>query len=282
MNLQKNILVPVDFSDNSRSALDYAINIGRLANCKIHLINAYQKDESFYLDEPQNFQRVLNKDLKEQAILKLKEFTSHYLLDGTFSDFEYAANEGKVKEVIINAAKAVNPDFIIMGTSGTGNNVRYGSVAQEIVTASEYPVLVIPPQNKFSGIKKVIYATDCNYSDTIAIQTISELVRPYQGEIILVHIADEDPEAAQITFNKFKKVIEEEFPNENINFQVFSRKNIIETLELLVQTHNADMLSMTTQKRNGFFEKLFNPSITEEIALYTTVPLFAFVKKLPA
>jgi nucleotide-binding universal stress UspA family protein len=278
MKTYKSILIPVDFSDNSIAALGYALSIARLFKSKIYLLHAYQQEQNFFQDEPQNFLRVLNKDLKENTIQRLKEFASHYLLTGAFGEFEYIATEGKITDAILSAANIYDVDFIVMGTSGTGKSLRYGTIAQEVVTASKYPVLVIPPQKKFSGFNKIIYATDCNYSDTSAIKFLCELVKPYQGEVILVHIADENPESAQITFSKFRKFIEEEFPAENISFQVFSRKKISETLEILSQTHNADMLSMTSQKRNNFFAKIFNPSLTEEMALYTNVPLFAFAK----
>jgi nucleotide-binding universal stress UspA family protein len=278
----KNILVPIDFSNNSLAALQYASEFLKPYGANIHLLHAYQLEQRFYEDEPQNFLRILTKDLKVKYTEKLQQFAAKFLLNENQGGFNYIAMEGNITPSIMEAAKEVDADLIIMGTSGIGNNLFYGSTAREIVSEAAKPVLVIPPGTVFTGLHKIIYATDYNFSDLNAIGTLANLIAPFDGELLLVHISDKNPEEEASELAKFKKLIESRVEGINISFQNLHRKNITETIELLAETHNADMVSMTTQKRNSFMDKVFNKSLTKEMALYSRVPLFAFVKQMPA
>lgn len=63
----------------------------------------------------------------------------------------------------------------------------------------------------------------------------------------------------------------------NIFFHEISGKNTEAVIEKFISDQNADLLAMFTRKRK-FFERLFNPSLTESLSFNITIPLLAYKK----
>ncbi|MBA3900298.1 MAG: universal stress protein [Bacteroidetes bacterium] len=278
------ILVPIDFSDNSLAAIDYAVEIAIILDSKITLLHCFQHETPLYNHDTQNFVRTLNKSLILEHTEKLEQLISKYILQEKQPEFEIVVKEGSLNSIIKDNVEALSPDFIVMGTKGITNKNfgGMGSNTKAVIDLGLAPVIVIPENSEFKGLKKAIYATDFNYSDLAGIKFLVNLAKPVNGELILVHLIKADErDVAQIEANKFSRMLNEHVKYEHISLQLIDRKDIIDTLGLLAKTHQANLISMTTRKRKGFFDKVFEKSLTQDMAMFTSVPLLAFVKEIP-
>ena len=151
----KKILVPIDGSANSNTALEYGIYIARKMEASLtglHVIdvNLIQgpmlTDISGAVGMPpyEGFFDAIEKSLQEKADFILKEFQERCQKAGV--KYEVRKEIGKVSAIIIEEAK--NADLILMAKKGEHFHLKegglLGSVAEAVVRNSGKPVLITP------------------------------------------------------------------------------------------------------------------------------------------
>ncbi len=138
----KTILVPLDFSSFSRQALASAISLAQKFGAKIVLLHVYQPvayPESFAISPAcAALEARLHDEFKDMAgPLKLNQ-------DAPVS-VETLVCIGRPFEEIVNAARSVYADIIVIATHGhTGlKHVLLGSTTELVVRHADCPVLVL-------------------------------------------------------------------------------------------------------------------------------------------
>ncbi len=132
------VIVPVDFTDHSRRALDLASTL-LSKNGKLILVHvvATPIHPSFYAGGvTRMFQ--LDPDLPNRIKANLKEWLGD--LPG-----EVVAAEGEVHSEVMKVGKEKDAQLVVMGTRGLGGVEHFlvGSVTEKIVRLSKIPVLTV-------------------------------------------------------------------------------------------------------------------------------------------
>ena len=141
--LPKNILVPTDLSEGAEEALDYACELARQFGATIHLLNVIAIPAlgvpelgvamaSTVIDSLIKDNQAALEALAQKKCVKAK--MGQHLL-----------RTGDARDVIIQTAKDLGADLIVMGTHGRRGVTRalLGSVAESVVRMSPCPVLTI-------------------------------------------------------------------------------------------------------------------------------------------
>ena len=144
MELIKNILVPIDFSDYSKNALRYAVQFAKQFKAKMYLI--YVVEPMIY---PADFSMgqvaipSMDSDLQNRADEELKSIAKNFIESSIKS--ETIIRTGKPFVEINETAKEVDADLIIMRTHGhTGvEHLLFGSTAEKVVRKAPCPVLTL-------------------------------------------------------------------------------------------------------------------------------------------
>ena len=142
------ILCPVDFSDHSKRALEYAAFIA-IANhatlILLHVIEHMHNHDHFLILNL--MPEELNEKLKEQAREKLTLLAHPYQSSVTV---ETAIRTGKPFVEIVKMAKEFEIDQIVMGSHGrTGiSHLLIGSVAEKVTRKAPCPVLIFKQKGK--------------------------------------------------------------------------------------------------------------------------------------
>ncbi|MCP3932774.1 MAG: universal stress protein [Bacteroidetes bacterium] len=143
----KNVLVPVDFSENSARALQIAVELNR-KDPSISVTTIYVVDmipTGYYLEtkEFRNFNVVLMDAAREGYFTFLKENK----LDSSDMKAVFVENNyGNVGEHIYEYASSRSYDMIIMGARGHSpfETFLYGSVTEKLISTNEkIPILVV-------------------------------------------------------------------------------------------------------------------------------------------
>lgn len=141
----RTILVPVDFSEHSRRALDDAIGLAKTWGAGIHLLHCYQIHpmalDLYGLQVPQNF----DYELRTAALRRLTEW-SDKARSNSLSVRE-SVTLGPASDEIVALAKQLPADLIVMGTRGLSGvkHVLLGSVAERTLRTAPCPVWVSSP-----------------------------------------------------------------------------------------------------------------------------------------
>ena len=125
------VLVPIDFSDYSKSSLKYAVNFAKLF--KAHLSLVYVVEPVVY---PPDF------SMGQIAIPSI--------------NVDVIVKTGKPFIEIIETAKEENVDLIIIATHGhTGmEHILFGSTAEKVVRKAPCPVLTLRDPSKGFNYKE--------------------------------------------------------------------------------------------------------------------------------
>jgi nucleotide-binding universal stress UspA family protein len=144
MELIKKILVPIDFSDYSKKALQYTVTFAKQFNaelCLIYVIEPviYPADLSMgQVVIPQTEIDLSTKSRQELELLAKTEI-------GSLLKYEIIIKNGKPFMEIIETASEIDADLIIISTHGhTGvEHLLFGSTAEKVVRKAPCPVLTI-------------------------------------------------------------------------------------------------------------------------------------------
>lgn len=126
----KKILVPIDFSDCSKKALQYAIPFARQFNARMILLHVFAGT-------------LIEGDLKNELETRLITLVRETVPNEIFVDTEIRHGAPSIE--IVNAAKEMDVDVIVMSTHGHTGRVHafIGSVAGDVVRLAPCPVFVV-------------------------------------------------------------------------------------------------------------------------------------------
>jgi nucleotide-binding universal stress UspA family protein len=142
----RRILCPVDYSEFSRRALDYAIGIARWYGATITVYHvtrmmpavAYAPPGPVF---PPVWQTVAD---REQMLAALQQFATAEA--GSVVPLEFEVAEGNPATEILAQAEAMSSDLLVLGTHGLSGFDRFllGSVAEKVLRKAICPVLTVP------------------------------------------------------------------------------------------------------------------------------------------
>ena len=137
------IMLPLDFSEHGDRAVEYAVWFARMAGGTLHLVHviANPADPMWEPQEVPSWDLVPHSEKKARALL---EATAQRCLPPDCRR-ECHVCQGDPHEKLIDVAKQINADLIVMSTHGRGG-VAYlmlGSVAERTVRHAPCPVFVV-------------------------------------------------------------------------------------------------------------------------------------------
>ncbi len=147
----RKVVTPVDFSDNSKFIAESAAYIAGRFGAEMDLIFVVQNFEDYSgFFVPQMTMPNLESELLESAEKKMADFCSEFEQICTKSGVTALAHKvfmGEVSEKIVDYAKEIEADMIVMGTHGYKGleKIMFGSVAAKVVRNAPCPVMTINP-----------------------------------------------------------------------------------------------------------------------------------------
>ena len=140
------ILCPVDFSDASRKAVQYAREFAAGMGASIHLLSVVEP-RPMAVDITLNYV-PLEEDLEKAAAEDLKVILDELLQAGLKA--ECSIEFGTPADTILDKAEALDVNLLIMGSHGKKGLSRFimGSVAETVVRKANCPVLIVKSEEK--------------------------------------------------------------------------------------------------------------------------------------
>ncbi len=285
----KRILVPIDFSEYSKSAALFAFGIAKSLNAEVKIVHVF-KDPfmgSAFLGQRtsyENFsQNVLN-EIEQMAqtsmfhfINGLKDKLKQFNIENV--RFHYTLKKGKPEYQIVKISEEYKPYMIILGTKGVGQmpNDLIGSVTLKVIENTKAPILAIPENWEFKGVDKlnVLYATDFQDSDFSSFNSLIDILKPFSVKFECIHIeTDEKNPWKEMQLFKLESYLNKTY-DEDIKCNIIKNKNILSGIQESVDKMNIDIISFSSPKRT-IFQKLLYPNNLEKMIYQSQIPLLIF------
>ena len=140
------ILVPTDFSDCAKQAIEYGSELAKRFGAELHLLHVVQPIVMAYAygaaipEEALHPEGPAKKELDDVEVPDVEHI----------SRVERSVRSGTPFVEIVRCAKQNKMDLIVIGTHGrTGlNHMLLGSVAEKVVRKASCPVLTVRPEGQ--------------------------------------------------------------------------------------------------------------------------------------
>jgi len=273
----KNILVPIDFSEASGNAAQYAVALAKAFGAEVMLINAttpsIMVDDSILASVMITQAEIVenNKRLMKQEV---KTLSKGYPLKITG-----LVQEGFPADVIDAMAKAKHTDLIVMGMKGRGkSNSVFGSTTTTIISKSTFPVFVIPEKATYKAISNITFASDFDAEIQMDRYTsLLKLAKKFNSHVNILNVQKKDsslkPDKA---IGKMSANVA--FSGLNHQFHTINERNVEEGIHKFIEKEPTDVLAMVAQRHN-LFERMFGKVHTKEMSYQTTIPLLVLQNK---
>ncbi len=277
----KTILFPTDFSENAIHASEYAGMLAEKFEANIIIINCYSTP---VVSEYQVSYDIDNFVLETKKILEenLEDFKRKFIETTHLSEnrISYKIEYGFVTDAIVETAKNVDADMIVMGTKGASNVLDkwIGTTAQAVMKAAHCPVWVIPEKANVTYPQKFLYAADLLEDEISATQKLMEFVKPLQANCKIIHIDDtfEINQNQQIG-EKINDLKDEFKDDDNVFVRNIKRDDVVEGLEAYIQSYKPDVLALAVHEKS-FFNSIFEQSVTNHFVYHADLPMLLFKK----
>lgn len=274
----KNILLPTDFSENSKNAIRFAMKFFEGETCTFHILNS-QKTSSYITADMLSsspgtsvYENILKKNRNELA--KMIQFCESISTDEDFT-FVPKAGFANIIDGINQAVTLHNIELIVMGTKGaTGAaKVVFGSNTINVVRNVKCPVLAIPEKYTFHEIKSVLLSLNYQYGITDKnMEILVGIVTKHAALLQIFEILESEEDKIKVETKR--KMTEEIF--KQIDFERFSIKGLpvpmaISAFEQLIPIQ----LHAMVVDHESFLDRFIFGSDTSKISYASRVPLLA-------
>jgi universal stress protein A len=144
MNAPKRILVPLDFSEQSTRALEYAKMLGKALDASLDLLHVVPNP---YIADPSGLYMALPQEMLDEFDREGRTRLEKVLTPAERKTFKARniVKMGDPRSEILEYARLAPVDLIVMGTHGrTGvSHVFLGSVAERVVRTASCPVTTV-------------------------------------------------------------------------------------------------------------------------------------------
>jgi len=212
------ILCPIDFSDFSVTAYDYAQSLAWHYKATLFLEHVIDSLTPFYPYHafPDAYNDICRK-LRADAEQQLREFAKKHSWRGIQPRCN--VEDGVATDLILRLAEAEAVNLIVMGTHGLGglDHLALGSVTEKVLRKARCPVLAIrKPAHAFAPpggepdlvqLHRILYCTDFSDHSEQAFDHAISLAAEYHAELTALHVLEDLPSSADIE-NETAKVLE--------------------------------------------------------------------------
>ena len=197
----KNILCPVDFSDFSASAYEYALTLAEYYKAHLVALHAIELSKYPYADYVGATGDLadLSKALCEGGTVKLQEFVKKH--SRHVVEPQLLVGQGHASDLILSCAQKHNVELIVMGTHGRRGFDRLvlGSTSDRVMRKACCPVLVTSnpahrlmttgPDGKHR-LSRIVYCTDFSINSEQGLQYAMSLAQEYGAELTMLHVVE--------------------------------------------------------------------------------------------
>lgn len=266
----KNIVVPVDFSDTSANAAKYAIEMAKnIPDSKITLYHVYSRISFSTLTSKDENSRQM---VTEAALKILKD-----KLDDGFESISYVAEPGSFVENLAHYVLGNHVNLVVMGITGSSKitQVFMGTNTLNVIRNISCPVMIIPPDAQYTGLKKVVFTSDFNdVARTTPFASIKKILDIFKSKLDILNVNSEHFVELTPEFKIEKEAMEDKLGSYNPEFSFLRSYDFLEGISSFIESRDMDAI-ITVPRKHTLFNQFFVSSNTKKLAYHSTIPIIA-------
>jgi nucleotide-binding universal stress UspA family protein len=271
----KTIVAPTDFSVTSINAVEYAADMASVIGTDLSLIHVCQVPVAISEVPVSEYSvtELITDAEKQMALLKEKIG----IRTGDRIHISTLVREGETITELETYCSSVNTYAVVMGTERAGAIERalFGGRTTTAMRKLGWPVIAVPAEAKFAGIKRIGLACDLkNVVDTIPVKELRSIVKELHAEFHVLHVSSEKedsftPENIEEA-GWLQEMLEGLEPRYDFIKDSEPEKGIVDFAE----KNNLDLL-IVIPKKHDLLGSILHHSHSKRLVLHTHVPVMA-------
>ncbi|MBK6932701.1 MAG: universal stress protein [Saprospirales bacterium] len=275
----RKILVPTDFSSNSRHALRVAMVLAKKVKGRVELLLRIQRwlmRRLCRINVPEAYDMT---EYYENAAEELYTMKREFSESEEFHEvkFETVVEEGFLYSTVRRIAEEDRADLIVMGTKGATGATEFfvGSNTEKVIRTAPCTVLAVPENSGDFNLKVVVFPTTLRKDQAGVFQTLAEWQKYFPFEVKVLYLNNpagfDSNEDIENTVKSFAEAAGLKKVTPFISGNTFNEE--VSILQFAGQEH-ADLIAMGTHQRQGLSHLLFG-SLTEDTVNHTDIPVLS-------
>lgn len=270
----KNIIVPVDFSEQSDYALKVAASLAKKHGSEILALHMLELNEAM-ISSSEGFHPEQTVFLLKLAEKRFKEFLEKPYLNGL--KVTPIIKHFKVFSEVNEIAEKHDADLIVMGSHGSDGlkEIFVGSNAERVVRNAKIPVLVIKEELEDFKIERFVFASDFKDDSLLAFQKAKDFADMLSAELELVYIntPGDDFLSTGAAYDRINEFLSK--ANVGRQVEIYNDYSVEKGVLNYSERVSADIIGIPTHGRKGL-SHFFMGSIGEDIANHSKIPVVTF------
>ncbi|RAI84952.1 universal stress protein [Algoriphagus yeomjeoni] len=261
------IILPIDFSDNSISALEFAIALVGKKDGEIILVHVIEAVFDF-ASQASIAMESMHRDAEDLMQETLEKYKDSNLI------FKTIIKEGTASISIARIARELDATLVVMGTQGASGIklALIGSTTVNLIKESSVPVLVVPAESIAADIRKVALALEFASHEEKFIDWVINMSKRWERGIEFVHVQTSNDFEEDPGIKKLENLIGTQYPGLAAKIHTFYAKTPIEGLDQFLEENENVILVMCHEHKN-LWEQVLTRSQTIQMVFHSKVPL---------
>jgi len=275
------LLVPFDFSETSKHALDFALQMATKASaCKITLLHVIEHPTA------STFKTMGVNDYDPMEIMYMKKLIEQ--VEVKMASTLKEANVGQVE--VVQKIKLGNPDkevmeevereeidLIVMGTSGSEGLDEFfvGSNAERVVRHAACPVITMNNPANLETIKEIVFASDFENVNEDFVRRLMSVCTLLEARLRVVIINT----PANFTSSRLDNKMMDKFTSAHQfgahTTEIYNFSNEEDGIVAYAEDIGAHMIALGTNQKKGVGHFL-KGSIAEDVVNHAVMPVWTF------
>jgi nucleotide-binding universal stress UspA family protein len=274
------ILVPTDFSGNSKSGIRFAQQLARQSGGQLIYYHAIELIKPTSWNDIRFAGLVKSRiDLYTSRLLKYIDymekngFTAH----GVQAEFVVEVGENAAAMIAAHAKKS-RATVICMSTRGAGRLRKlFGTHTTDLIAFSVTPLIVVPRRYRVKPVNNVMYASDFTSAGR-ELNRLSEFLAPVNHSISVFHY-DLPQHLKENAAKLRRKTHLLARPGVTFSFRKKSAGNsLADEIRKDIRMERPDLLAMFVRTGLGWFDRIFGMSETRRMTFKPMAPLLVMRK----
>jgi len=275
------VLVPIDFSEESVIALEYGIALANHLNANLRVIHVKCNTVilPFFAEENAKYRLDHNVDMWAKELYE--KYKSRYKVKNGY--FDYKIREGNVIKEITNQAKYGDSSVLVVATHNNKKESKWvGSDAYRLVSHSPCPVVVVNKRMKLKyDIKSIVVPVDYSIASRKKVPAVTGMAYLFDAKVHVVGLKSSDLKWMNDEMSVFVKQVKEYITKNahvNVESDQIAGREFAKNLMDYADKVDADMLTVHVHHSNNPFVRLFQP-FTNELVNNSLKPVLVIPTK---
>lgn len=266
----KKFVVPVDFSDASINAAKYAVALtDDITDAQIVLYHVFSHISfSTLTKKDEGSRQRVSEDALEEVRSKI---------GAGKHNISVLAEEGSFIENITDYVLGNEVDMIVMGITGSSriSQVFMGTNTLNVIRNVNTPVMIIPPDAYYRGLRKVVLTSDFkDVARTTPFSSLKNILNLFKPNLYILNVDSEHYVELTPEYKMERDEMEEKLGQYNPEFSFLRSYDFLDGISSFLESKNIDAI-ITVPRKHSFLSQLFKTSHTKKLAYHAKVPIIA-------